>query len=142
MSHTIEQFGEYITKTWHDEESYFMVKLTDSSRQTLDVYYDVVNNLYKSWDNTIPLYFIQDITDDKISLTPYFRSQIDNLNKQVEKYNINFYLAVVTQNNFTGQIMRMFGRLFANKQDGLNLAFFTDLQKAHDWIVEQKAKHN
>lgn len=51
---------------------------------------------------------------------------------------INSCTAIVMENNFTGHVMRAFGRLFTINARHLTQVYFTQMSQAQEWIQKQQ----
>lgn len=141
MAITEENLGHDVIRSWDDERGYFLVKLPESSRETVDIYINTNLEMFRSWDNTKPIYTIQDISGGNVVLTPYLKGRLNEINQSVKDNKLNAYVALVMEESFTGQVMRTFGRLLNMNAKNLHQMFFTDMKQAEKWIAEHQHKH-
>lgn len=140
MVRSQENLGNHVIKMWDDEKGYFVVTLPESSRKTVDIYIEGNLDLFRQWDNSKPIYTIQDVSGGNVVLTPYLKERLGELNQWVSNHELEAYVAIVMEESFTGHVMRTFGRLLTMSSKRLHQMFFTDIKQAEKWIVEQQNK--
>lgn len=134
----IEQLEVGVTKHWNKDRTVVTFTMSDVSRKAVDAYISGNLEVLGNWDKTKTLFTIQDISNPNISLTPYLKSRLDEITNFIKTNEVNVCTAIVMENNFTGQVMRAFGRLFTVNARYLNQVYFTDLTQATGWISKQK----
>jgi hypothetical protein len=138
MSVTLEDLGSNVTQHWNNNKTIVTFKMSDSKRSSVDAYIEGNLDVLKTWDKSKPLYTIQDIANPAVTLTPYLKQRLNEITDYVKSNQITVRSAIVMENNFTGQVMRAFGRLFTINARYLKQLYFTDMSKAQEWIKQQE----
>jgi len=138
MFDTAEILENNVTIQWNADRSVALVTLTESNRKTVDTYIETNLDIFRKWDKSKPIFTIQDISGGKVTLTPYMKERLKEFTDYVNTNKVTMRTALVMENNFTGQVMRTFGRLFGGNSHYLKLVFFTSIDQAHEWIIKQQ----
>lgn len=140
MTIMVEELGNNVTQRWSDDKSTVIFTMSDSNRSSVDAY--IIGNLevLSNWDKSNTLYTIQDIANPNVTLTPYLKARLSEITDYVKSNQITVKSAIVMENNFTGQVMRAFGRLFTINARYLKQVYFTDMSKALEWVQNQQAQ--
>lgn len=135
---TVEQLADGVIREWIDNQRIFVVRLNDTEPSNIDVYIDSHIMLVKNWPQGKVYANIQDISNPKVSLTPYFRKRLGDLERTFKEVNRDGYSAVVLPNTFMFRIFAAFGKYFtARINTGLDMRYFNKYDDALNWIKSQ-----
>lgn len=140
MVQTAEQSSALVTHHWDADLGAVIFELSDVKRVSVDAYIDGNLEVLRTWDKTKTLYTIQDISNKAVSLTPYLKGRLGEITTHINSNQIHVCTAIVMGNDFTGQVMRVFGRLFTINARYLKQVYFTDMASARNWIASQQKK--
>lgn len=133
-----EQLAKTVSRHWSEDQSTVIFTMSDSSRESVTAYIDGNLDVLKNWDKSKILYTIQDISGPAVMLTPYLKDRLNEVTDHIKSNRLYVRTAIVMENNFTGQVMRAFGRLFTINARYLRQAYFTDMAQAQEWIRKQQ----
>lgn len=135
-----EKLGDSVTLSWNTDKSVALFTLDNSKREVVDAYIEGNLQILRTWDKAKTLYTVQDISSGQVALTPYLKARLNEITDYVKTNQINVTTAIVMKNNFTGQVMRAFGRLFTRNAHYLKQVYFIDMSQAQEWVKKQQSK--
>lgn len=138
MSPRLEKLSGTVTQKWDTELGAILFEMLDTNRESVDAYIDGNLEVLRTWDKSKTLYTIQDISNKAVSLTPYLKGRLNEVTAYIKDNQIQVCTAIVMGNDFTGQVMRIFGRLFTINAKYLKQVYFVDMASARNWISSQK----
>jgi len=138
MTTAVKQSDSNVTQHWSDDKTTITFKMLDSTRLSVDTYINGNLEVLREWDKSQTLYTIQDIANPNVTLTPYLKQRLSEVTDFIKTHQIPVRSAIVMENNFTGQVMQAFGRLFTINAKYLTQVYFTDMSKAQEWINKQQ----
>lgn len=141
MIQTPEQAIDSVTHHWDTDLGAVLFEMSDTTRSSVDAYIESNLEILRTWDNTKTLYTIQDISNEAVALTPYLKARLGEVTAYINSNKIQVCTAIVMGNDFTGQVMRIFGRLFTLNARYLKQVYFTDMPAARSWIAFQQNKN-
>lgn len=140
MSQTLEQLAPNVTRRRDNALHTVLFEMKDTSRDSVDAYIEGNLEILRNQDKTQTLYTIQDISNPAVTLTPYLKERLNEVTAYIKNNKIQVCTAIVMADNFTGRVMRIFGRLFTINARYLTQVYFTDMSSARNWIASQQAR--
>lgn len=137
MQQTIEKLSENVIRRWDTELGAVVFEVSNSDRDSIDVYIESNLETLKEWDKSKPLYMIQDVSNEAVSLTPYLQGRLKEVMVYIKDNQMQVCTALVLTNNLSGQMSRVFGRLFTTNVRHVKQSYFTDMASARNWIASQ-----
>lgn len=126
-----------VTVEWLEPNKLVLFRLPDVKRASINAYIDGNLEILHGWDPARPLYTIQDISGPDVELTGYLRSRLSSVADYIKEHQLHVTSAIVMQNDFAGQIMRLFGQAFTIRSQYLTQVFFVNIDSAKTWINQQ-----
>jgi len=130
---TLIQITPNVAFHWLHNGVAYEVIAESSQRKDVDAYIDANLAAINQWDKQQPFYSIQNISNANVSVTPYFKSRLDEVADVMKAQEIKGVSMIVMNNNFTGQLMKMLSRFFVSRVNNtVRQEWFTDITKAHE----------
>lgn len=123
---------------WNEDHSLVIFTIQNSNRETIDEYIEANLDILRNWDQSDPIYKIQDLSHKNLNFTPYFRGRLNEVAASIKERKLNVVVAIVVGNSLTGHLMQAFGRLFATNVSHLKQRYFVGMSDAQAWIDEEK----
>lgn len=105
---SLEQVKSPITVEYCFDDQIVVVTAKDTHRETVDIWYDTLVSIGKTWPKDKPLYFLFDYSAKACTVTPYVRDR----NRALQKvdFGLTIYSALVLPNTLANQLSIMFIR--------------------------------
>jgi len=110
---------------WLYDGKAFYINISSSSRDAIDAYVKTNLLVLQAWDPTKHFYSFQDVSHDKVTITPYFRQGLDNVSAEVQKLGIQGDSMILMANNIMGKVIQVYGKIFAQKTQPITQHWFT-----------------
>ena len=128
------EIGPGVLVEWLDEGRIVVFKLTQPSRDSVDLFVMANLMLINNWDNTEPLAFISDGTHRNMGMTPYMTARLPEIGDAMNRRDIKSYGVVLMRHDLVGNMIRRFGERFYRKAGDMELAYFTTYDDALEWL--------
>lgn len=129
---TLMQVSDNVTFRWLHDGQAFAVEIRSSRRDDIDAALNANFAAIYQWDNTQPVYSLQNLSHPDINITPYFKSRLGELEGVVEECGVQGTSIIILNNGFTGQLMKHLLRFFVSRTKGaIQQVVFTDAQEAY-----------
>jgi len=123
---------------WLNDEA-FLFTLSDVHREAVDMYINTAVGLLSNWDLDKPMRIISDMSDENMSLTPYFRKRLNDITSTINTSKVHGVSAVVMGGGFIETLIVFFGNAFNKRTPNFKQRYFTDKQKGLDWVIKETA---
>jgi hypothetical protein len=107
--------------------------LTDSSREAVEAYISDAIEMMKRLPPGQPLYTMHDISARSVSLTPHFRTRLNDIADYIREHNLSGSSAVILPNTFMNRIFALFAGSFSRRAN-MEQRLFTRLDDATRWM--------
>lgn len=136
----INELGSGVTNEWLVENQLIRFTLPNSSRAAVDTYIQSNIDVITKHGTESTLFMVHDISSETAEFTPYLRARLEEISSLVGERGVNIVGAIVVKNDLTGQVMRLFGRVFTSRAGTIQQTFFTSMERAESWMEQRIAK--
>lgn len=118
-------------------ESITIYSLHNSKRNTVDAYIDNNLKMLSEAPDGTTIYSLHDLSGGNVPLTPYLRNRLNEVTSYINSSSNPVRTAIVMENDFMGQVMQSFGRIFNMRSRNLVQRYFVNRDDALSWLREQ-----
>ncbi len=134
MMYTIEDLGHGISRYWIDPGEIICIATEgDMSRSAVDTWTDACLESINGWPGEAPIFVLLDVSSEKQGFTPYSSRRTREIFNHIA-YRTGSHVAVLLQNNFINQVIRLFVTGLMRGNNHIKIQFFTEREEAIRWL--------
>ena len=115
-----KQLSPNVSFRWLHDGKTFETRITSSTRADIDIYAEANIAALRMWDKSAKFYSLQDVSDKNVTITPYFRSRLEEVAGVIKEVGLEGDSVIVLSNSITGRIVQVYGRIFARKAEPIH----------------------
>jgi hypothetical protein len=97
---------------WVKADSAFCVSLGNTQQTAIDAFFEANRAAMSLWPPQAPFYALQDLSSEKVGLSPYFRHKINAFIADLNASGLEGHIIFLFAPGLMGQVMDLGARLF------------------------------
>lgn len=120
------ELSSNVTFQWLYGGAAYIIEVRSSRRDDIDIYIDTSLQLVAEWDRSKHFHSLQDISNENFEMTTYLRGRLNEVLKAMRESGMEGRSVIVMSNGFTGRVMQILGRFFAQQAKPIIQEWMTD----------------
>jgi hypothetical protein len=125
---------------WLHEGRAYCITLTSSNREAIDVYIEANLAALRQWPKDQRYFSLQDTSHPSVGITPYFRTRLEEVLAAMTQHALTGHSVVVLSNSIGGNLLRIYGRIFARKAGPMKQHWVVGLAAAQATLAQLLAE--